>query len=61
VTHDQVAGLLSGLVGISVLLVGFTQFFGVTYGGGTVLKTWVKWGFGILIAVQAVAIVFLFV
>jgi hypothetical protein len=60
-THDQVAGLLSGLVGISVLVVGYTRFFAVTYGGLPKLKPWVKWVFGVLIAVQVVALVALFV
>ena len=60
-THDQVAGLLSGLVGISVLVVGYFQIMGVTYDGTVILKPWVKWLFGLLIIVQVVALIALFV
>ena len=59
-THDQLAGLLSGLVGISVLVVGFFQVASITYDGGWVLKWWAKLLFIILIGVQAVALVALF-
>lgn len=60
-THDQVAGLLSTLVGISILVVGYFQTMGVTYDGTIILKRWVKRLFAAMIAVQVVALVFLFV
>ncbi len=56
-THDQVSGLLSGLVGISVLVAGFFQWLSVAYGGPVRVKTWAKGLFACLFAVQAVAIV----
>jgi hypothetical protein len=61
VTHDQLAGLLSGLVGISVLVAGFFQWWGITYNGKMILNRWVKLLFVGLIAVQTAALMALFV
>jgi hypothetical protein len=61
VTHDQLAGLLSGLVGISVLVAGFFQWWGITYNGKMILNRWVKLLFVGLIAAQTAALVALFV
>jgi hypothetical protein len=60
VTHDQVAGLLSGLVGISVLVVGFVQIASIGYDGKWLLKPWAKAIFVALILIQLAALVALF-
>ena len=59
-THDQLAGLLSGLVGISILTASFFQWFNITYNGTMLLRRWVKVLFGLLIAVQVAAVAALF-
>jgi hypothetical protein len=53
VTHDQLSGLLSGFVGISVIVVGYFQIASVGYRGQWVLKLWAKRVLAALIGVQA--------
>jgi hypothetical protein len=60
VTHDQLAGLLSGLVGISVLAASYFRMFRIDYQGHPNLLRWTKALFALLIIVQAVALVALF-
>ncbi len=59
-THDQLAGLLSGLAGISVLVAGFFQVASITYDGQWILKPWARVVFVTLIGLQAAAVAALF-
>ncbi len=59
-THDQLAGLLSALTGISILVASFFQWFDVTYHGALPLRRWVKVLFVVLIAALIGSLVALF-
>jgi len=48
-TNDKLSALISIFVAIVVLLVGFFQWWDITYDGAMVTKTWVKILFFILI------------
>jgi hypothetical protein len=58
-TDDQIAGLLSALAGISILVASYFQWFDITYDGRAPLRWWPKVLFALMIALQVVAVIFL--
>ena len=57
---EKWSGLLSAIVGVSVLVVAYTTWFDVAYGGSKIsVRAWAKVLYATLIAVQLVAMVLL--